>query len=646
MIVGAVVVAAAMLLPGLAILAWTRPDTSRAGVLGVMLAVSPIAGGAVVALLVAAGMPWPAALWTLLAASVAVVAIGVQRPGPRGERGSGPRAAWVAAGAGALILGGMYASSEWWQLYSDAWTHEPIVRALLTHGVPPHDPWYAGFRLQYAWLYHAWVAALASTTGFSTFGLMSFLAVVSFAALALIAGDLAHRMHGRAAGWTIGLLVLGMNGAFALTLPVVVGQALLGHSGSPALLAQAFGGTATNADRAADLLRWFGAQTWFGNKFAGATPLSLGLAALTAWLACLWRLLDSDRARPGELVLLAGCATCAGLMHPALLLFLGTTIAAWWLAAHAGVAGDRRAARVRVTPIALATGLGLVAPALFFALILARGAGNLSPPFDLSAAKLLGLGLSTLPALVLAAWGARAFAARGLAARLWLTWLGTSLLFTVLLRLPGTWSFFTVDKTSYLAWIPLALTGGAAFAGARARWPLAARVAFTALVLVPPTALALGARVLDARSAWRQPWNDAGMARLRARLPADALLVVPPGDIDTPIFLARDSFDEDKIDGFVRGYDPAELAARHVLVDTLYRSGRLSPALGERLEATGRPVYAIWPDQTGPAWQQRTPGVPQRRFLARGLAPPFAGRVMRFGDSYAVVSLVPSRGRM
>jgi hypothetical protein len=643
------VVLVATLLPGAAMIAWTRPATSRAGALGATLALSPIVGGALVALGVSAGLSWAGALWALLGLAALAIALGAARGAFASWRVSAPgaRAAWISAALGVLVLGGMFAASEWWQLYGDAWTHEPIVRALLTHGVPPPDPWYAGFRLQYAWLYHAWVAALVAATGLSTFGIMSYLAVVSFAALALVAGDLAGRLHPHAAGWTTAFVLLGMNGAFVFTLPVIAGQALFGASGSPALFAQAFDGVTRNADRAGDLLRWFGAQTWFGNKFAGATPLSLGLAALTAWLAALWRVLDTTTPRRRDLVLLGACAACAGLMHPVLLLFLGVTTTLWWVASPLAGAGDPHASFVHATRPALATAASLVIPAAYFAGILAPSAGHLAPPFDLSAAKLTGLSLSVLPALVCAGLGARAFVAWGQAPRLWLLWTLAAALFTVALRLPGTWAFFTVDKTSYLAWIPLALVGGGAFATLLGRLPRGARFALAALVLVPPTGLALGARVLDPRFAWRQPWQEPGMARLRAELPADALLIVPPGDIDTPIFLARDAFDEEKIDGFVRGYDPDELIARRALVDSLYRAGVVSQVLLDRLTEFGRPVYAVWPDQAGPAWQARTPGVPQRLFRAEGRMPPFAGSGWKtFGDSYAVLTLVPPRGRM
>jgi hypothetical protein len=628
------------LLPGWAALSFLAPRIDRAGRLGTALALSPILGGALVAMLVGAGLSWTNALLSILATSLAVIALRrvlPRIPGPD-VRGEGPRAAWIAALACVVILGAMYAGSEWWRLDSDAWTHAPIVRALRDHGLPAQDPWYAGFALQYAWLYHAWVAALVDATGLDPFVIMSFLAVLSLAAVALVTGHLASRLHGRQVGWTTAFVLLAMNGAFVFTLPVLFVQALVGVDAGPQVVARIFGGVFGSADKGEALLRWFGAQTWFGNKFAGATPLSLGLAALVAWLASFWRALESGARDRRELLLLVLCSAAVGAFHPVLLLFTGATMLAWFgLVLMFDNASWRPAGR-----IALAAIVGAIAPALYFAGLLAPSAGNLAPPIDLSLPKLVGLLLCTLPGLVFAGVAARGFLRAGGANRLWILWLGAALAFSLALRLPGAWAFFTVDKTSYLLWIPLALTGGAVFGDWLARRGLVSRAVIVALVLVPPTLLALTSRARDPRTAWHQPWNRSSLTRLRAGLPRDAILIVPPGDIDSPVFLARDTFDEDKIDGFVRGYDPFELDRRHALVDTLYRAGRLAPALVSRLVASGRPVYAVWPDMDRD-WQARVPGVPQRKFVTQGLVPAWVGvlPVHAYGDDYALSPLTP-----
>ena len=642
----AVLLTVASLVPGLAVMAWTRPHADRAETLGTALALSPILGGVSVTVLRMTGVPWDIALLLVVLGAGLFGWLGWRLNGRFLEREPGAPAAWIAASVGVILLGAMYAGSEWWRLYSDAWTHEPIIRTLRAHGVPPLDPWYAGFRLQYAWLYHAWIAALTESIHVGPFAAMAFVAVAAYASVALLTGGLAMRLHRRSAGWTTALVLLGMNGAFVLTLPVILLQALIGATAGPEALRSVFGGVVHDADRAAALLRWFGAQTWFGNKFAGATPFALGLAALMAWLACLSRVIHVAARDRRELVLLGICALVAGMTHPVLLLDLAATIALWGLLTVLGLAGSRAIALRIVAPAAFATALGLAPAGWYFATLLAPSASHLALPFDASWPKLLGLGLCTLPALVFLPAAARALAAHGVAAKLWLAYVLSALGFALALRLPGDWPFFTVDKTSYLLWIPAALTSGAAFADFLRRRPPAFRALIALLMLAPPTLLVLGSRALDPRSGWRQPWNDPALVRLRASLPGNALLVVPPGDIDTPVFLARDAYDIDKIDGVVRGYDPAEMATRHALIDTLYRRGRLEPVLAERLEATRRPVYAIWPNQTGiVSWQTRTPGVPQRRFVAVGPMPSWSGRlpVVHFGE-YAVSPLANPPG--
>jgi hypothetical protein len=395
-----------------------------------------------------------------------------------------------------------------------------------------------------------------------------------------------------------------------------------------------FGGIAGDAARPRRFLRWFGAQTWFGNKFANSTPLSLGLAAYGAWLASFWRSLERGARDRRELLLFALLTAATGALHPVLLLCTAATIALWFVLVLA-FARDQAGVALRVSVLAA---FGAALPAFYFARILAPSAGHLALPVDLNGPRLAGLLLSVAPALAFAGLAAPALARAGGAQRAWLLWLGAALAFTALLRLPGEWAFFTVDKSSYLAWIPLALTGGAAFSAfcLRGSW----RLAVALLILVPATALALGSHLGDQRAGWRQPWQRPALAELRRDLPNGALLVVPPGDLDTPVFLARDTYDMDKVDGVVRGYDPVELAHRHALVDTLYRTGRLDAALTIALERTGRPAYAVWPDQ-GKAWQARTPGVPLRKFSAAGTAPAWSLVLPYkvYGDEYALTPL-------
>jgi hypothetical protein len=638
-VLNALLLGLAAFLPGWAAMTFLALRIDRAGRVGTALALSPILGGAVVASFVRLGMGWDSATVSLLVLSAAVVAL--RRVMPRGTgpdlRGNGPEAAWLAALIAALVVSCTFVS-EWWRIASDAWTHAPIVQSLRVHGLPPLDPWYAGNPLQYSWLYHAWVTGLSEITRVNPFTIMALLAIASLAAFALLAGHFAGRFHGRNAGGATTFVLLAMNGAFAFTLPLVVLQALVGQDAGPHVLARAFGGIATDAGRAEDLLRWFGAQTWFGNKFTNSTPLSLGLAAYAAWLGSFWRVLDRAARERRELLLFALLTAATGALHPVLFLSTCASVALWF----GLVVLFARSQAIVALRLALAAAVGAAAPALYFAQIVAPSAGHLAAPFDLSLPKLIGLALSIAPALVFCGIAARPLARAGGARGAWLLFVGAMLVFTVALRLPGAWSFFTVDKTSYLAYVPLALTGGAAFAQWAARGNVQRVLAL--LILVPASALALGSRITDPRTAWHQPWMKPSMVELRRTLPREALLVVPPGDLDTPIFLQRDAFDMDKVDGEVRGYDPAELAVRHALIDTLYRTGRLDGALRNRLVRTGRPVYAVWPNQSGQEWMRRTPGVPLRKFTTSGMAPPWSTilATREYGGDYTLTPLTPS----
>jgi hypothetical protein len=639
--------------PGIAIVAALRLHLDAAGRLGAALALSPPLGGAIVTLGRAAGPGWRTALLVVLAVSVGFTA-GAALWNRRRHRaadiivqaGPGPRAAWIAAALAAIVFGALFAGSEWARVSSDAWTHEPIVRVLRTSGPPPGDPWFAGFPLQYAWIYHAWVAALAALTGIDSFSLMAFLAVTSLVATALSIGHVAARMHVGAAGWTTAFVLLGLNGAFVLTLPLIVLQASIGDVAGPAELARVFGPVGTNADRTSDLLRWFGGQSWFGNKFAGASPLSLGLAALCAWLASLWRLFAMERPARRELALLAATTLAGALLHPVLLVFMVGTIGLFWAAGALGIAGNRRSSLALATPLGIAVVVGAAPAALYFVRLLASSAGGVSPPCDLSLPKLVGLVVCTAPGLVCAAIAVRTRASADCAFRRWATWVAAATIVVALLRLPGEWPFYTVDKTSYLLWIPLALTGGgvfAAFLSARGR---TTRLVLATLLLVPATGLMLGARFTETQRSWRQPFDLPAFVRLRAALPADAVLVTPPGDADPAVFLARDVWSTDRWDGTVRGYDPAVLAGRAAALDSLYRAGRLGPDAALRFEECDRPLFALWPDQAGARWPQQTPGAPRRSFVASGTVPAWGSALPTVVvDGVVVVSPLNAKAR-
>jgi hypothetical protein len=590
--------------PGLAAAFALFPDgLRRPGFHGVALALGPPLLGASTALALGMGVPLAAAAHVVLIPAAALTATGFARRSrkPRGPIAPFEVGPFIAAAAVALLCAAIPAAFEWWRVSSDAWTHEGVVRTLVRDGVPPGDPWYAGLTLRYAWIYHAAVAALEIPGGPDRFALMAGLAVVSVTATLLSASDLAALWNPGARGWTLLLLVLGLNALFPAFLPLHLLRALTGDVRGLEAVSGVFDLTPFGWDRVGAFLRSLGGQDFFLNKFLVATPLSLALACYTAWLEAVARAIEE--ARPANThVLAAGLlAAGGGLLHPVVGLHLAALVGLAGAASLLALSGDTGR---RALAVLFGSAFGLV-PVAWFVLTFVRTGegGHAGLPFDLAPLKLLGL--ATCLALGLA-FGIRRlghdFRAGG-AAR-WRTFLVLgSLAVAAVIRLPGPSPFFTVDKFAYLAWIPLALASGPAFARFVCARTVPVRFALVVLLFLPVNGLALASRVTDPRVSSRQPWDWPDFLWLRRTLPEDAVLLVPPRDIDLGVFAQRDQYDGIAGDAQLRGYAEAEIGARQALVAQVFAEGTLSEAQRRRLAALGRPVYAVWIEGSDPMWR-------------------------------------------
>jgi hypothetical protein len=129
---------------------------------------------------------------------------------------------------------------------------------------------------------------------------------------------------------------------------------------------------------------------------------------------------------------------------------------------------------------------------------------------------------------------------------------------------------------------------------------------------------------------------------MRETLPADAVLLVPPRDIDIAVFARRDQYYGLDSDSQLRGYAADEIAARKDLIDRLFEGRDLTAADRARLEALGRPVYAVWTERTAKFWS-RTPGAWS---VPAAVIEPIGGwsrtgRVVHRGDDLVVIEVVP-----
>jgi len=635
--------------PGAAIVSWVNPRVGPAARTGLALALSPAIAGSLTALLVGAGTQWSAAYWTLLGISLAVTAAAWARSRGAvlggGEPAEATRTALIAAGLAILVTAPFPIFSEWWRVSSDAWAHAPIVRAFLDEGLPPYDPWYAGFRLGYAWIYHASIAAGSSATGLDPFSCMAVLAVLSFVSVVLSLVPLLQRMHDRHPGWALAFVVLGFNCLFTLFIPLIAAKALLGQSRGTEELARAFDLLPFNYDTSTVFVRAHGGQSWFLDKFLVATPLSLALAAFIAWAGCFWRHLQGSLRTPRtatwrDLCLAAHLTLCAAVLHPVVgLTLLVTTLFLGALVLLRFLHGP--SVRGSMWSWVIAVVLGFL-PAAPFVVGLMGGSGDHSRfPLDLSPQKLWGLFGCLLPGLLVAVWAGPRFGKKETSARIWLWWVAGCALVALFVRLPGPSSYFTVDKLSYLVWIPLAL----AVSGWVGDWfgarSTAAKIALALLLFAPVSGFLWISRAVDYRVSWRQPWDIPAHATLRSGLPGNTVLIVPPGDIDTSNFLRRDLYHVEKPDAMLRGYPVHEMKRREEIVQRLYRAGTLSADDQTHLEKLGRPIFAVWPNLDAIPWRERSPGWRNLLLPTRGVDPPWGGGlpVQKIGNAYVVTPL-------
>jgi hypothetical protein len=550
----------------------------------------------------------------LLAISAVTLFAGLRRA-RNGPAAPGAPAAWGIAGAFAALTAAFPLAWTWWRIHSDNWTHAAIVRATLER-VPPLDPGFAGVPLQYAWIYHAFVAGAHALSGAGIDGVMLLLATLSLVALVLGAAAALGPRRGGDAFWTLLLLLLGLNALFPLFAPLLAVRALLGEVRGTAELARVFDLRPLQAETTGAFLRGLSGQDFFLDKFMVVTPFALSLAAFASWLAALKRWLAAG-AR-AELGLGALLTLAAGLMHPVTGVFLGASCG---LAAAVALVRRRGAGRLVAWTAAVIAGL---VPVVLYTRTVIGGAGGTHSelPFDVAPLKLLGYVTCLALGLLFAARPLVRSWREGGAERAWALWLLAAGVVAILSRLPGPLPFFTVDKLSYLVWIPLALTAGPAFAAwMRARRP-AARVILALLLFAPVNGLALASAALDPHNGAPVPFDLPGFAWLRAHTPEDAVLLVQPGDWESSGFAERDQYWSVGHAAEQLGYDEREIAARAELARRFFATGRLSDADVARLARLGRPVYAVWADFRDPMWRW-TPGKIAREFAPAGPKPPF-----------------------
>jgi hypothetical protein len=483
---------------------------------------------------------------------------------------------------------------------SDAWFHGAVAGQIAERGLPPvEDPFFAGIRLSYFWLYHVLVVTLSGISGLDPFWVMALLC--SHAVLVACGGIhlLARILLARPArpGWPAALVFLGMN---ALGIYTVIPRLLVGEARGLHELQRHLSLLDGGIAAALGFLAPFGGKAFFLEKFMVASAFSL---ALSGAILLLWTVLRYVRTGSRSWLLPLGLLA-AGLLH------LHTTSGAViGLAAAAALAGGCRAnprlgwGGARVAWAALVLALLVSAPYLRQVLALRGG----RPPlafFDLRYAA--GAFLTVALTLFFLASGIRRIALTApegmLAVAGW-----TSVLAVAAFAVKGVphylfhlyWSLAVVAGIG-LGGMPSVRTG---------RW---LRIALV-LVLLPSNFVAVRGFLRDAHHAPEEeraradqatPPQNAIYEVLRERTQPDAVVIESGTGFFTPALARRSLLWGGDALALRWGYHPGEMARRREIWSEISSAQSLSLDDLGSLVPSRRVAYVLLVDQTTPSFRR------------------------------------------
>lgn len=478
----------------------------------------------------------------------------------------------------------------WIRERADSWFHAAILAELQRHPLPPQDPYFAGFNLQYMWFYHTILYGLTAATGLGVFLVMPLLNALALIALVVAAAELALAvgLDARAATRAAWILPFGLGVLFWLFWPVRLARALTGVTSGADAVAQAFRLLPLDVGTTRMFLADFDSQPFFLNKFMVGTAYGLALALLLFYLQAVARFLAGRRTR--SLAAAAAWLVPLLLLHPVVgLSALGVSALTAGALVLLGPArgGLGFGAALRWGAAALAA---LLVAAPYLALVMRGKPHTQLVPLGLDLAVLPGVLAGAL--FVLLAGGA---ALRRLArsarpeALLPGVWSAMMLLFAALVRLPGPNS---ADKFAFLVYLVPAVAAGDWVAR---RWPGRRGAWLLVLLLAPANLIGYAGYWGDADP--RRPDADsaAAWAWLAERTPVNAVVVEGHERVEVPVragrrlFFGRTSYAEQW------GYDPSVIAGRQAALAELYSDASpldtrlVIPPLG-RLSA---PIYLI-----------------------------------------------------
>jgi len=472
------------------------------GALASGFVLSPVFAGVAGVLLLVSGLAPETAGRGIVALSVAIGLVSVAVPNRSG--GGGDQRAGLTGTQWALLclcilatlvlVGVLPLTSEWWRFRSDAWFHRAVIAQIGADGLPPEDPYFAGFTLQYMWVYHVLVLVLSRITSLDPFWIMPLLNLQSlagvFLATMLFAGVFVKRFGHRLGSCLT--VVFGLNGLFWLLLPLKAVRAFLGDVRGTEELARTYSLSPFDMYQTKKFVEIYFSQDFLLDKFVVATAFGLAFALMAMlW----WAAADYLKTRRPMPLVVAGVSVVGMLgFHT---LFAGVMLVAVFGGLGLSLLFRRRVEEYRLRPpLELASVLVaavVISTPYIYAITHLKEGGN-AFPFALSVKNIAGIVISCAAVIVLAAFQRSFFAGRDVARRFVQFALLTTVVFTAALTLPDA---NTYDKLPFFAFFPLAVIGGWTLADVVRRRPTAAgrlgAIAIALLVLVPVNAICFAA---------------------------------------------------------------------------------------------------------------------------------------------------------
>ena len=582
---------ALMLTPGLAVYVALGRDGDTVEAAVYALALSPVLVAGVTTLSMLAGIPAPATTRALIIVSALLVAAGSLRrtlPSPSIARRDA-LALLVFIVALCALTSFLPLTDEWWRVRSDAWAHRAYIAEVADFGIPPMDPYFLGFPLQYMWGYHVLINAASIAARVDPFWSMALINVQALAGLILatflFAGTLTRSAPRRIMSAIT--VTLGMSAMFWVFLPLRLLKAFTGDTRGLEEVGRQLTLLPYTYRHTMQFIQIFHNKEFFLDKFMVGTAFGLGLCLMAV---CWWAATDSLRTgRRAPLV-------AAFLSMTGLLLF-HTLVATVMLGGVFGGLAILYVMRSRVEGFAMRRALVLgglllvavviAAPYVYSVVHSKDSVGQNSPILFLR--RFIGVSITVAFVAVLSWYQRWMVRDRSVSARFVLAAALVVVACAFIVPLPGPNNY---DKPPFFVFYPLAVVGAWSLVDLYQRRPRTA-VLVTLVALVPVNVLALGA-CFNTGPEWSISKDERALATwIQDHTARTDVLLDDDDHVDFVVLGPRRHLWGRMGFAYQWGYDRLEMSRRYHAWRTVYSRRPLDAAALETLGSVEESLYVV-----------------------------------------------------